>query len=55
MAIDPVCGMSVEPGKAAAKQEYAEQTLYFCSAHCHEKFQAAPEQYTTEQKEKDPV
>lgn len=55
MATDPVCGMSVEPEKAAAKQEYAEQTWYFCSAHCHEKFQAAPEQYTTEQKEKDPV
>ncbi len=55
MATDPVCGMTVEPEKAAAKQEYAEQTWYFCSAHCHEKFQAAAEQYTTEQKEKDPV
>ncbi len=55
MATDPVCGMTVEPEKAAAKEEYNKLTWYFCSDHCHEKFQAAPEQYTNEQKEKDPV
>ena len=55
MATDPVCSMNVEPEKAAAKQEYAEQTWYFCSERCHEKFQVAPEQYITKQKETDPV
>ncbi|WP_367079317.1 YHS domain-containing protein, partial [Luteitalea sp.] len=29
---DPVCGMTVEPAKAAATSEYQGQTYYFCSA-----------------------
>ena len=52
MATDPVCGMSVEPEKAAAKEEYDGLTWYFCSDNCHHKFQESPEQYV---KEKDPV
>jgi Cu+-exporting ATPase len=55
MAIDPVCGMTVEPEKAAAKEEYNELTWYFCSEHCHKKFHDSPAQYAIEQKEKDPV
>lgn len=55
MTTDPVCGMSVEPEQAAAKAEYKQQIWYFCSAHCHEKFQATPEKYTAEKKETDPV
>src|ERR1700733_1042033 len=35
---DPVCGMAVDPGKAAAKQEYQGNTYYFCSKRCAEKF-----------------
>lgn len=31
---DPVCGMTVEPAKAAAKGNYGGQTVYFCSAGC---------------------
>lgn len=43
--IDPVCGMQIEPAKAAGKSEYKGQTFYFCSDHCKRKFDAAPESY----------
>lgn len=44
--IDPVCGMSVVPGKAAATTDFNGQHYEFCSVHCRTKFEAAPEQYT---------
>ena len=44
-AIDPVCGMKVDPATAKNKFEYAGKTHYFCCAHCLQKFSAAPEQY----------
>jgi P-type Cu+ transporter len=31
---DPVCGMMVEPTRAAATGVYAGQTVYFCSTGC---------------------
>ena len=43
--IDPVCGMTVDPGKAAGKSEYRGKTYYFCSTGCKAKFDKAPEQY----------
>jgi P-type Cu+ transporter len=39
---DPVCGMMVEPGKAAAKAEHEGKTYYFCSKRCAERFSAEP-------------
>jgi YHS domain-containing protein len=45
MTIDPVCGMKVDETKAAAKGDYQGVTYYFCSAHCHKTFTAAPEKY----------
>jgi P-type Cu+ transporter len=42
---DPVCGMSVEPNKAAAKVEHSGQTYYFCAPGCAKRFQQAPEKY----------
>src|SRR4030067_26169 len=42
MAIDPVCGMTVDEARAAGKAAYGGQTYYFCSAKCLNKFQAAP-------------
>ena len=42
---DPVCGMTVEPDTAAAREDYEGRTWYFCSKHCHEKFTAAPQRY----------
>jgi YHS domain-containing protein len=42
---DPVCGMQVDPQKAAGKSEYEGKTYYFCSAGCKKKFDASPAQY----------
>src|SRR5882724_7359555 len=46
-AVDPICGMKVNPHTAQHRAAYGEQTYYFCSAGCREKFIAAPEQYTS--------
>lgn len=43
MAKDPVCGMAVEPGKAAASSTYKGEDFYFCSLHCKERFDSDPE------------
>ena len=43
--VDPVCGMSVDPAKAAGKFEYKGTTYYFCSLHCLNKFSADPQSY----------
>jgi Cu+-exporting ATPase len=42
---DPVCGMSVDPRKAAATSEHAGKDYYFCSAGCGAKFKATPEKF----------
>ena len=42
---DPVCGMSVDPFKAAASIEQAGQLYHFCSKGCAEKFSAEPSKY----------
>ncbi len=44
-AIDPVCGMTVDPARAAGKHEYRAKLYYFCSTGCLAKFAANPEQY----------
>ncbi len=44
-ALDPVCGMTVDPAKAAASFAYNGQTYYFCSKGCLAKFSADPEKY----------
>ena len=42
---DPVCGMEVDPSKAAASVEHEGVTVYFCSQGCAAKFRAAPQDY----------
>src|SRR5271157_4865341 len=42
---DPVCGMNVDPSKAAASVEYESKLYHFCSRGCAEKFKAYPEKY----------
>lgn len=42
---DPVCGMTVEPDKAAASVEHMGQVYYFCYVGCAEKFRANPKTY----------
>ena len=45
MARDPICGMEVDPRSAFASREHMNQTFYFCSPQCVEKFDANPRQY----------
>ena len=44
-ALDPVCGMRVDPEHAAAKSTYQGQSYYFCSTGCQAKFDGDPEKY----------
>ncbi|AMY09332.1 Silver exporting P-type ATPase [Luteitalea pratensis] len=44
---DPVCGMQVDPIRAAGTSQYQGQTYHFCSQSCLDKFQASPETYLT--------
>jgi YHS domain-containing protein len=41
---DPVCGMTVDRGKALTA-EHDGHTFYFCSEHCQRKFQTDPDGY----------
>ena len=43
--IDPVCGMTVDPERAAGHYEYKGETYYFCSTHCVHKFREDPEKF----------
>ncbi|MDI1252803.1 heavy metal translocating P-type ATPase [Thermomonas sp.] len=44
--IDPVCGMNVDPATAkGGSAEHEGTTYHFCSAGCHSKFIAHPQQY----------
>jgi Cu+-exporting ATPase len=45
MERDVVCGMQVDPDKAAGSSEFAGRTYYFCSKVCKAKFDANPAQY----------
>ncbi|HKC13802.1 MAG TPA: heavy metal translocating P-type ATPase [Vicinamibacteria bacterium] len=42
---DPVCGMRVDPARAAGQHAFAGRTYYFCNPHCLERFRANPESY----------
>lgn len=44
MAIDPICGMTVDPATAAGQFEYKGVTYYFCAPSCLETFKRDPEQ-----------
>jgi len=45
MERDPVCGMTVDPTRAAAQAEHGGETYYFCCAGCAAKFRAEPAKY----------
>jgi P-type Cu+ transporter len=42
---DVVCGMQVDPAKAAGSSVYNGKTYYFCAKVCKAKFDANPAQY----------
>jgi Cu+-exporting ATPase len=44
-AVDPVCGMFVDPGKARGRADYKDKTYFFCCPGCEAKFKAEPEKY----------
>jgi Cu+-exporting ATPase len=44
-AIDPVCGMVVDPETAAGRSQYKGHTYYFCNPHCRQTFEAEPLRY----------
>ena len=44
-AIDPVCGMTVDPSHAAGKSSYGGKVYHFCSRGCVANFEANPEKY----------
>ena len=45
MERDVVCGMDVDPAKAAATSEFKGKTYYFCATACKNKFDAEPQKY----------
>src|SRR5688572_28821855 len=47
-AVDPVCGMSVDPHTTQHRAEHAGRTYYFCAAGCRTKFLADPARYLGE-------
>jgi uncharacterized protein len=45
MAVDPVCGMTVDPHTATETAVHAGQTYYFCSAGCRSAFEQDPAKF----------
>lgn len=46
MAVDPVCGMTVDPATTPHRLEHDGGTVFFCSAHCRDKFAADQAQHS---------
>ncbi|MDQ3010685.1 MAG: heavy metal translocating P-type ATPase [Acidobacteriota bacterium] len=44
---DPVCGMTVDPARAAGSQVHEGSTYWFCSASCRDRFAAEHERFLT--------
>ncbi len=45
MTKDPVCGMTVEASRSAARSEVEGTTYYFCGPECQAQFDAKPRQF----------
>ena len=45
-AIDPVCGMEVDPSSATAESIFENRRFYFCSVSCHDRFLQAPDRFS---------
>jgi len=54
-AVDPVCGMTVDPATAAHRTAHEGQDYFFCSAGCRTKFTADPDRYLGEAPQTAPV
>lgn len=49
---DPVCGMDVEPRKAADQRQVEGKTFYFCSKVCSLSFDEDPQRYVNKSSSK---
>jgi P-type Cu+ transporter len=54
-AVDPVCGMSVDPATSPHRHDYQRRTFSFCSAGCRSKFAGDPEKYLGPSAEPEPM
>ncbi|MET0220196.1 MAG: heavy metal translocating P-type ATPase [Tardiphaga sp.] len=54
-AIDPVCGMSVDPMTAKNRLLYQGQEYFFCCARCRDRFDADPDKYLSPQEPAPPA
>lgn len=45
MAIDPICGMTVDEKTAQFKSDYKGTTYYFCAPGCKKTFDGEPGKY----------
>ena len=45
MEKDPVCGMTVDPKRAAGSSAYLGKTYYFCSSGCKSTFEKNPAKF----------
>jgi len=45
MEKDPVCGMMVDPKRAAGSSVHKGRTVYFCSSGCKASFDRNPAQF----------
>lgn len=48
-AIDPVCGMKVDPATAKNRLIYQGREYFFCCARCRDRFDAEPDKFLTPQ------
>lgn len=44
--VDPVCGMAVDPARAAYRSEYQGRTVYFCCPGCRREFDQDPTKFS---------
>ncbi|PZO31889.1 MAG: haloacid dehalogenase, partial [Alphaproteobacteria bacterium] len=54
-AIDPVCGMTVDPTTTAHRASHEGTEHFFCSAGCRTKFIADPDKYLGDRPEPEPA
>ena len=55
MAIDPVCGMTVDPNAGKPSYQHGGHTYHFCSEGCRSKFAADPSRYLDKRGEPEPL
>ncbi len=52
---DPVCGMWVDPERAAGRLDHEGKTYYFCNPSCQSRFRSDPDRYLRPEAEPEPM